>query len=190
MTFYYFADAYINFNTLVTDLFKIYKTRIWMSAINPASFVTPSAGPQSHGLGNGGMISERERTAESRYRKENVHYTASPSYAKFDHQAWNSSLDSSAGPSPITTSPYGQQQYYPSQRYDSQLPTPGLSEYGSMSQQLSTRSQSPFGHQGNITYGGQQPLYPASFKNGAAGQLYGNAGSDWARSFQGLSLGQ
>jgi hypothetical protein len=25
----------------VTDLFKIYKTRIWMSAINPASFVTP-----------------------------------------------------------------------------------------------------------------------------------------------------
>lgn len=41
MTFYYFADSYINFNSLVTDLFKIYKTRIWMSAINPASFVTP-----------------------------------------------------------------------------------------------------------------------------------------------------
>lgn len=45
LTFYYFADSYINFNSLVTDLFKIYKTRIWMSAINPASFVTPpSAG--------------------------------------------------------------------------------------------------------------------------------------------------
>ncbi|KAL3472894.1 PSP1 C-terminal conserved region-domain-containing protein [Aspergillus californicus] len=41
LTFYYFADSYINFNSLVTDLFKIYKTRIWMSAINPASFVTP-----------------------------------------------------------------------------------------------------------------------------------------------------
>lgn len=41
LTFYYFADSYINFNCLVTDLFKIYKTRIWMSAINPASFVTP-----------------------------------------------------------------------------------------------------------------------------------------------------
>jgi hypothetical protein len=27
----------------VTDLFKIYKTRIWMSAINPASFVTPTS---------------------------------------------------------------------------------------------------------------------------------------------------
>ncbi|KAL4973494.1 PSP1 C-terminal conserved region-domain-containing protein [Aspergillus desertorum] len=48
LTFYYFADSYINFNSLVTDLFKIYKTRIWMSAINPASFVTPpSAGLHS-----------------------------------------------------------------------------------------------------------------------------------------------
>ncbi|EER43404.1 PSP1 domain-containing protein [Histoplasma capsulatum H143] len=46
LTFYYFADTYINFNSLVTDLFKIYKTRIWMSAINPASFVTPTAGLQ------------------------------------------------------------------------------------------------------------------------------------------------
>ncbi|KAE8144815.1 hypothetical protein BDV25DRAFT_145252 [Aspergillus avenaceus] len=42
LTFYYFADSYINFNPLVTDLFKIYKTRIWMSAINPASFLTPA----------------------------------------------------------------------------------------------------------------------------------------------------
>lgn len=55
LTFYYFADSYINFNSLVTDLFKIYKTRIWMSAINPASFVTPpSAGLQPSGsLGYG-----------------------------------------------------------------------------------------------------------------------------------------
>ena len=50
LTFYYFADSYINFNSLVTDLFKIYKTRIWMSAINPASFMTPpTAGPQPYG---------------------------------------------------------------------------------------------------------------------------------------------
>jgi hypothetical protein len=38
LTFYYFADSYINFNSLVTDLFKVYKTRIWMSAMNPAAF--------------------------------------------------------------------------------------------------------------------------------------------------------
>ncbi|KAL5339082.1 hypothetical protein BJX70DRAFT_364949 [Aspergillus crustosus] len=55
LTFYYFADSYINFNSLVTDLFKIYKTRIWMSAINPASFVTPpTAGlPSPNPLGYG-----------------------------------------------------------------------------------------------------------------------------------------
>ncbi|KAK5953190.1 hypothetical protein OHC33_005758 [Knufia fluminis] len=41
LTFYFFSNEYINFNSLVTDLFKMYKTRIWMSAINPASFQSP-----------------------------------------------------------------------------------------------------------------------------------------------------
>lgn len=41
LTFYFFSTEYINFNSLVTDLFKMYKTRIWMSAINPASFQSP-----------------------------------------------------------------------------------------------------------------------------------------------------
>lgn len=41
LTFYFFSTEYINFNALVTDLFKMYKTRIWMSAINPASFQSP-----------------------------------------------------------------------------------------------------------------------------------------------------
>lgn len=46
----------------MTDLFKIYKTRIWMSAINPASFASPTLGlqapsgigPGAVGLGRGG----------------------------------------------------------------------------------------------------------------------------------------
>ncbi|KOS22112.1 Uncharacterized protein ESCO_001909 [Escovopsis weberi] len=37
LTFYYFADSYINFNSLVTDLFKIYKTRIWIINISNTS---------------------------------------------------------------------------------------------------------------------------------------------------------
>jgi hypothetical protein len=41
LTYYYFAESYVNFNELVTDLFKQYKVRIWMSAINPASVVNP-----------------------------------------------------------------------------------------------------------------------------------------------------
>ncbi|CAK7564206.1 MAG: hypothetical protein SEPTF4163_002092 [Sporothrix epigloea] len=56
LTFYYFADAYVNFNSLVTDLFKIYKTRIWMSAINPASFASQPLGFQApSGIGPGAV---------------------------------------------------------------------------------------------------------------------------------------
>ncbi|KAF2400198.1 hypothetical protein EJ06DRAFT_420398 [Trichodelitschia bisporula] len=46
LTFFYYAEEYINFNDLVTDLFKVYKTRIWMSAINPGSYtaMNPNAG--------------------------------------------------------------------------------------------------------------------------------------------------
>lgn len=69
MTFYYFADAYINFNSLVTDLFKVYKTRIWMSAINPASFASPSLGLQApSGVGPGAIGATRtqpERRAQA-----------------------------------------------------------------------------------------------------------------------------
>ncbi|ORY80888.1 PSP1 C-terminal conserved region-domain-containing protein, partial [Protomyces lactucae-debilis] len=35
LTFYYIASQRIDFRDLVRDLFKIYKTRIWMCAVNP-----------------------------------------------------------------------------------------------------------------------------------------------------------
>lgn len=67
LTFYYFADSYINFNSLVTDLFKIYKTRIWMSAINPASFASPTLGIQApSGVGPGAVNANRNSGAGER----------------------------------------------------------------------------------------------------------------------------
>jgi hypothetical protein len=42
LTYYYYAESYVNFNELVTDLFKQYKVRIWMSAVNPASVINPA----------------------------------------------------------------------------------------------------------------------------------------------------
>ncbi|KAK4162211.1 hypothetical protein QBC43DRAFT_79745 [Cladorrhinum sp. PSN259] len=67
LTFYYFADSYINFNSLVTDLFKIYKTRIWMSAINPASFASPTLGLQApSGIGPGALINRVAGTTTGR----------------------------------------------------------------------------------------------------------------------------
>jgi hypothetical protein len=71
LTFYYFADAYINFNSLVTDLFKVYKTRIWMSAINPASFASPSLGLQApSGIGPGAVGVSRSAQGERRPQPE------------------------------------------------------------------------------------------------------------------------
>ncbi|KAF2458590.1 PSP1 C-terminal conserved region-domain-containing protein [Lineolata rhizophorae] len=43
LTFYYYSTSYVNFNDLVTDLFKLYKTRIWMSSVNPAVFTPITA---------------------------------------------------------------------------------------------------------------------------------------------------
>ncbi|KAK3387139.1 hypothetical protein B0H63DRAFT_521209 [Podospora didyma] len=82
LTFYYFADSYINFNSLVTDLFKIYKTRIWMSAINPASFASPTLGlqapsgigPGAVGVGRGSGTSERRQNTQ---QESQASYSAS-----------------------------------------------------------------------------------------------------------------
>lgn len=71
LTFYYFADAYINFNSLVTDLFKVYKTRIWMSAINAASFASPSLGLQApSGIGPGAVGVSRPSQGERRSQQQ------------------------------------------------------------------------------------------------------------------------
>ena len=42
----------MNFKDLVTDLYRTYKTRIWMSAVNPASFsASAMQPPAAHGAG-------------------------------------------------------------------------------------------------------------------------------------------
>jgi hypothetical protein len=61
LTYYYYADSYVNFNELVTDLFKQYKVRIWMSAVNPASVVNPATPnamriPPPSAIGPGAII--------------------------------------------------------------------------------------------------------------------------------------
>ncbi|KAL1843618.1 hypothetical protein VTJ49DRAFT_600 [Mycothermus thermophilus] len=80
LTFYYFADTYINFNALVTDLFKIYKTRIWMSAINPASFASPTLGLQApSGVGPGAVVNRSNasnRRQEAHQQESQVAYSA------------------------------------------------------------------------------------------------------------------
>ncbi|TGJ82603.1 hypothetical protein E0Z10_g6166 [Xylaria hypoxylon] len=91
LTFYYFADSYINFNSLVTDLFKIYKTRIWMSAINPASFASPTlglqapsgVGPGAVGLARAGGSNNTDRRANQTQELQGTFANANPSGRSF-----------------------------------------------------------------------------------------------------------
>lgn len=91
LTFYYFADSYINFNSLVTDLFKIYKTRIWMSAINPASFASPSlalltpsgVGPGAIGVSTRGAPSTERRQNQQQEPQQPTFSTSSPTTQPF-----------------------------------------------------------------------------------------------------------
>ncbi|KAI1639404.1 hypothetical protein F4809DRAFT_141054 [Biscogniauxia mediterranea] len=97
LTFYYFADAYINFNSLVTDLFKIYKTRIWMSAINPASFASPTLGlqapsgigPGAVGLGRGGGSNNTERRSNQAQESQNTFSGGASSGRPFQQSSFN-----------------------------------------------------------------------------------------------------
>jgi hypothetical protein len=80
LTFYYFADSYINFNSLVTDLFKVYKTRIWMSAMNPASFAHPAGlhppGPGIPASAAGALGPIGESSNVSQYGNQGQAYSA------------------------------------------------------------------------------------------------------------------
>jgi hypothetical protein len=44
LTFFYIASQRIDFRDLVRDLFKIYKTRIWMCAVNPEAVTQHAPG--------------------------------------------------------------------------------------------------------------------------------------------------
>jgi hypothetical protein len=107
LTFYYFADSYINFNSLVTDLFKIYKTRIWMSAINPASFASPTLGIQApSGVGIGavgvrGPGTERRQSQQHQSTPQPQQEQQTPSYAP------GGVTRAFQGPVPVFTQPFG-----------------------------------------------------------------------------------
>ncbi|KAF4460850.1 hypothetical protein FALBO_12363 [Fusarium albosuccineum] len=121
LTFYYFADSYINFNSLVTDLFKIYKTRIWMSAINPASFASPTLGIQApSGVGPGAVGvnrsaggSDRRQNQQTQESHQASAFTAGARDGRgfrpnFTQPFGNESRLTQASGYPPTNYPYGQ----------------------------------------------------------------------------------
>lgn len=189
LTFYYFADSYINFNPLVTDLFKIYKTRIWMSAINPASFVTPVAGLQlPSGLGPGAFNPEAESYSSRQVQNSGVGYQmvgTSGAPSALD-RLWATSPEVGANGLPFS---HMYPQPFQPLEIESRQANPSLVDYrGGAQHFLSLQGRYPAApyHVANL----QHPMYglqPDPSSRGARKPYVPR--SDWNHALQGLSLG-
>lgn len=179
LTFYYFADAYVNFNTLVTDLFKIYKTRIWMSAINPASFVTPTSSLGTHipSPFSPGAIGGRNSPEDRRRPFSMASSQFSPTGAGLDSgQLNNTQAGHAAAFSPYETFNYGM----PQSRV-------GMTSF---SQNMSSPAD-PFAAYpaGPYMVDPQQRFPTPQHLVPRAGRAAQSSRDDWTTSFQGMSLG-
>ncbi|KAJ5719156.1 hypothetical protein N7493_007611 [Penicillium malachiteum] len=160
LTFYYFADSYINFNSLVTDLFKIYKTRIWMSAINPASFVTP---PSAGLSGPGGMpnpLYSQESPGERRHQER--------AYGARD-----------VDPSREMQNPVGMLRTAFTDTYQ---------PFSQSSRQLDGGQPDPFAPYSPTSFGPLETGFSDYHHSGSPNARVHSAQGEWASRFQGLSL--
>ncbi|CZT08754.1 related to suppressor protein PSP1 [Rhynchosporium graminicola] len=183
LTFYYFADAYINFNSLVTDLFKVYKTRIWMSAINPASFASPSLGLQApSGIGPGAVgVTRAQPERRPQVPEQPAYPQPARGYQGVFAPPFTPSLDRNIMP-PATFQPpgygYGYSPFNAAPRVQSSFVP--LDQYGGFSSQpgyqgLPNRFPSP-----------SAPTDPNDFGRHAGNIPTSNDG--WVTTFQGLSM--
>lgn len=44
LTLYYYSEQYIPYNSLQNEVYKVYKCRLWFSALNPVTFYPPGKG--------------------------------------------------------------------------------------------------------------------------------------------------
>ncbi|KAK4693571.1 hypothetical protein P7C71_g3851, partial [Lecanoromycetidae sp. Uapishka_2] len=177
LTFYYFADEYINFNSLVTDLFKIYKTRIWMSAINPASFQTPVGGLQIPGSAApsalNGDVENYVNRRQPRPQPTSTSPASTQAAAIFDH-VWSSTRDGNVMNGMAYSQIYAQP--FPSQGIDMRQLEQYPLEYRQGVQQM-LNVQPPYISPG---YNIPDLRHSSSFTSGPG---------DWNQAMRGLSLG-
>lgn len=192
LTFYYFADSYINFNSLVTDLFKIYKTRIWMSAINPASFASPSLGlPAPSGIGPGAVVNRGLATAGRRQDNQQEGQNAFSAPGQADRAV-----------RPAFTMPFAERAVAPNQNYPAtNFPYNPYSAFANPAARAGAMPYAPGLVQGVDAYANAFPQGgdfagrgrfppPQSTTPAAQDQAVPALGpqADWVGSFQGLSL--
>ena len=205
LTFYYFADAYINFNSLVTDLFKIYKTRIWMSAINPASFASPTLGIQApSGVGPGAVGAGRN--ASNTERRQN-HQSQNHQAPNPSTQAYTSVNQAGRGYRPAFNDPFGGGggeeraagppiSAYPASGYGYVQPNPFGAQRGNMpfAVGINTNADAYSGYNtqpGDYSFPRHRFPTPGSVPSPgphAHGLSPVNSQQDWTGAFQSLSL--
>lgn len=170
LTYFYYAESYVNFNELVTDLFKQYKVRIWMSAVNPASVVNPAGNmqiPPPSAIGPGAILNSNMASAplavggfeHSNYRSNNQYGRGrgNGSYTNYDDgfNAFSHQLPAFSNPHASYNMPH----WTPGQQQGAQQ----FNRYGGYSLPAgsypdTTASGSPINH-----YGGYYA--PASYPN-------------------------
>ncbi|KAK3683796.1 hypothetical protein B0T22DRAFT_385567 [Podospora appendiculata] len=195
LTFYYFADSYINFNSLVTDLFKIYKTRIWMSAINPASFASPTLGlqapsgigPGAVGVGRGSGTTERRQNTQ---QEPQAAYTGAGQAGRGSQAPFSASFNPDRAVVPGSTYPAPSYPYNPySGAFGSGNPTrPGTLPYAPGMMSLDAYA-SAFPQGGDYSARGRFPTPTSTGTSHEQGvPALGSQQPEWMTSFQGLSL--
>jgi hypothetical protein len=204
LTFYYFADTYINFNSLVTDLFKVYKTRIWMSAINPASFQTPTsslgiqpafgghAHGHSHGLGAGRDSPAGRRRQYGGQAQQQPQALMGMGFGdSFDHDRFTDHNNTMGMRNSFMN------QYTPFPPTGMPQVGPGMAPFGAQAQdpmdgfgQYSMYSQTQYGMLNPTapTFSASGPMRGALGSRGAGSGQGGSPANDWTSRFQGLSL--
>ncbi|KAK2625610.1 hypothetical protein QTJ16_004922 [Diplocarpon rosae] len=185
LTFYYFADAYINFNSLVTDLFKVYKTRIWMSAINPASFASPSLGLQApSGIGPGAVgVTHAQSERRSQPAEQSSYTQLSRGYKGAFANSFSPAVDRGSMPSNLqqTGYAYGYSPFNAAPRVPSAFAP--IEQYGGFSTQA--------GYQGLPARFPSPHTTTPTHDNSEYGRHSGgvpNSNDGWVTPFQGLSM--
>lgn len=190
LTFYYFADSYINFNSLVTDLFKIYKTRIWMSAINPASFASPTLGIQApSGIGPGAVGVNRPSGGERRQTPQSQDQQQPQAFGRGYRPAFTRPFTGDRGVPPASA--YPQPNYtYGNAPFDNNRGS-AIPYAPSLSPGVVDGFPGGFGQQGDFQAlrqgfpGAQNLPHPSRHSTGVSPI---SPQHDWAAAFQGLSL--
>lgn len=85
LTFFYYSDSRIDFRDLVRELFRVYKTRIWMCAVNPNSTTSFSPGISEVAIHTDDKQSKQ--TQQTQHNQHNQHQQTQQQHQQHQQQS-------------------------------------------------------------------------------------------------------